>query len=304
MDVTTHTFETRQSTSLKDLLFRNQQFNNKYWREILSQVANLVSDELQIKVDVISPFGFEVSQDNHFLGNTLRRFYCYIAVEKHGKYSKDFIAVRFYETLYQYLSVLNTRLLDDFVAIILNKNIHLLNEPDYHCQQLDKLIDIQVREINHDLLTDYGNYLITSLTGLFEQKIESAHFNKNLRYRWRTYQLYVIQEHLFGYLLPPMTNEEQDMFNSVFPLISNKVNIFYHPEEAYVDASEKEQLILNSLIMSRISQMMIAVMGNSDDTIQISTMAYHFDQILTLNIDHSIYEKALDFIKYTYRNFI
>lgn len=301
--ITTHTYQTALAHSIKDLLFPRQQFNNKYWREILLQVASLLSDELQIKVEAIAPFGFEVSQNKNFLTDKLRRFYCYISVEKHGKYNKDFIAVRFYELLFNYLSVINTRIVDDFAIIILNQQIHLLNGPSYQCKQYDKLIDIQVREINHDLLTDYANYLITSLAGLYENKIESSHFHINLRYRWRTYQLYVIHEHLFGHLIP-MNSEEAALFKRIFSFLSNKINFFYHPAEAYVNASEEEQFIFHSFVMARVSKMMVAILGDGLDIIEISTLAYHFDQILTLNIDHVIYEKALDFARHTYRNFV
>lgn len=303
MDVITHASGISKSTITKDPLF-NQQFNNRFWREILAQVANLVSDELETKIEAISPFGFEVSQNKQFLSGQLRRFYCYLGVGKYSTYSKEYIATRFYENLYDYLTVLNTRILDDIVIVIFNQEMHLLNPKQYQCHSQDKLLDVQVREINHDLLTDYANYLITSMTGLHDKKIESTYFNENIRYRWRTYQLYVIHEYLFGYLLPPMTSEQASLFKKLFTLISNAINIFYHPEEMYIHASQDEMRIYEILINQRISQMILAVNHDRIDSIKISTQAYHYDQTLTLEINHSIYEKAIDFIKKSYRNFV
>ncbi|MFN7096253.1 MAG: hypothetical protein ACK4PR_01640 [Gammaproteobacteria bacterium] len=294
---------TPKSAPSKDLLF-TPHFNNQLWRDILAHTASLLSEELNIKIEVISPFGFEVTQNPHFLTTQLRRFYCYIGMEKYSTYNKEFVATRFYEHLFDYLSVLNTAFLDNIAIVIFNQHIHLLNDHQYHCQPQDCLIDIQVREINHDIITDYGNYLIASLAGLYEHKIESMYFYEDIRYRWRTYQLFVIHEHLFGHLLPPMTEEHSRQFKRLFSFVSNSINIFYHSAGLHTFANSEEIALYRNLIQPRITSMIHAIRADDKDNITLSIPAYHFDDVLTIEIDHLLYEKTLDFIKNSYQQFV
>ncbi len=52
----------------------NNRFNNQVWRQLLSEVAKTIDPQLQI----IAPFGFELTQNLAFLSKRLRRFFCYI----------------------------------------------------------------------------------------------------------------------------------------------------------------------------------------------------------------------------------
>lgn len=70
--------------------------------------------------------------------------------------------------------------------------------------------------------------------------------------RCRTYQLYVMLEKIFDYLLPSMSVFQKENFSSLFRLIDNSIQMFYTPSELLINASDYEMHILQALITPKI----------------------------------------------------
>ncbi len=181
----------------------------------------------------------------------------------------------------------------------------LFHGNDYKCNHMDKLIDIQARIIDDNILCDYARYIICAVDSICSKKEEPRHFFENKRHRCRTYQLYVMLENIFGYLLPPMNVFLNESYSNLFKLIDNSIQIFYTPSEMFINASDHEMHILQMLITPRVNLMREVIqIGTPSDLIKLKCDAYHVEGQLELIINKKIYEKAIDKICLTYQKFI
>lgn len=134
---------------------------------------------------------------------------------------------------------------------------------------------------------------------------EPEHFFENKRHRCRTYQLYVMLEKIFGYLLPIMSPSQKMKFDGLFKRIDNSIQMFYISAELFTYATDDEINILNSLINPRVTLIQQAIKKDSpsNELIKLQCDAYHVYGKLELMINKKIYENAVDKIKMTYLNF-
>ncbi|HVY53306.1 MAG TPA: hypothetical protein VHA13_02185 [Gammaproteobacteria bacterium] len=275
-------------------------FNNRFWRQILTEVCQKI-DGQNIGLQVISPFGFELLEDRNFFSRNLRRFYAYIGIPGRINFEKDAIASDFKKSLFAKLTQIGTQFIDDIVIIYENETLHKLRNNDYICKPTDKLLDIQVRSVEIDILTDYANYIIAILDGLYREKGEGKDYNTCEKQRWRLYQLYIMQETIFGYLLPTMTISEKIAYGSISTMIRNSIQVFYAINTSTSKPSWQEKEIIHHLIKPRIEKMYNAVNSeNNHPKIKLSCKGYHFADELNLIIDLDIYHRAIDKIKRTY----
>lgn len=278
-------------------------FNNRRWRQILREVCdNFIFSPL--KLGVISPFGFELLEDKRYLSRHLRRFYAYIGAPRSHAFDKDAITKNFKEALFQKLAREEPLLLKDVVIVVENEHLTLLKEEKYICQPTDKLLDIQCRAVETDILTDYSEYLMATLSGLYEEKGEGKAFRTNMMWRWRFYQLYIMQEHLFGHLLPVMSLRERQYYHTLFTLTSNKIYLFYEPEEMSTPPTAKEKDIIQALIKPRIARLYEAVQPHQGEAYRlIKCQAYHHEDELEMKIQLALYHPTIQKIKQTYLSF-
>jgi len=184
--------------SFSETLYQNSQFNIQLWRTVLDRLIDDI-DKPKIGLEIISPFGFEVMEDHRFLNSTLRRFYCYIGIlTKYFEFAEQ-IAYKFDQNLTSLLANKFPAFHDEIVLKAIQENFIKLRPPDYQCTPHNKLIDIQCRSMTTSLLDDYADYLICCLAALYFGKDEPKFFNDNLRFRNRTYQLYVMIEKIYGH---------------------------------------------------------------------------------------------------------
>lgn len=278
-------------------------FNNAVWRSLLSQIGQHL-DKDGIGIEVISPFGFELLEDRTYLAKSLRRFYAYIGVPKGQVVDEIDLISQYRETLLNTLRVVDQTMFEDIVIVIEGDRLKRLKPNDYQCQPTDKLLDIQLRYVETDILTDYANYIIAALAGLYHEKGEGADYQQNRMRRWRLFQLYIIQEQLFGYLLPSFTVGEQALHQSIFQLTSNMIQFFYDPTLLFMGMTEEESVIISELVKPRIAAMYEAIQPRSPSTRHsILCYAYHYNDQLCLTIDQAIYWQALNKIKRTYLAF-
>lgn len=295
---------TSKGKDIEDILF-TPNFNNAAWRQLLSQVCQDI-DVSHVGLEVISPFGFEILKDNKkFLAGNLRRFYCYIGAPLSKHLDGDMVAAQYTEALLRRLRSMETRMSEDIVVVVQNKNFFKLKEEGYSCKPTDKLIDIQFRSVEKDILTDYANYIITTLGSLLSEEGEFKGHGQDRRLRWHMYQLYIIEEELFGEFISPMNAQQSKIYQTLPKEIKNMIQIFYSPELRYALSDNAEEDILNQLILPRLTLIQAAVnsAGTTEKT-KVTSISYHYGTKLEFTLDSSAYHYAIDKIKNTYLSFI
>lgn len=280
-------------------------FCNKSWRDLLQNVCQRI-DKNNIGLQVISPFGFELLEDKKFLRRSIKRLYCYIGVPLNAKFDCDLYAISkiFSEQLLSSIYKIGLRK-SDIAILVLQEKFNFFRADNYQCSSTDKLIDIQTRVISGGILCDYANYIICAVDSICSKKEEPEHFFENKRHRCRTYQLYVMLEKIFGYLLSPMTVFQTEKFLSLFRLIDNSIQMFYTPSKLFIPAEKYEQHILSSLIHPRVQLMRQAIRSSSklDELMNLRCEAYHVPGRVEVEINKNIYKSAVEKISTTYLNY-
>lgn len=281
-------------------------FCNRTWRHFVKNICKKI-DRNNLSLQVISPFGFELLEDKKFLYKSIRRLYCYIGIPSQNAFSCDLfeISKTFSDCLLSSIHEIGINL-SDVAILALQDKIILCHENNYQCSHSDKLIDIQTKIISNDILHDYANYIICTIDSISSKKEEPAHFIESKRHRCRTYQLYVMLEKIFGYLLPSMTIFQAENFCTLFKLIDNSIQMFYSPSELFVTASNHELHLLHSLINPRVELMYQVIQDKSSphELIKLKCDAYHVAGKLELKINKKIYEKAVHKIMTTYLSYV
>lgn len=280
-------------------------FNNTLWREILNSAGhNLLPDN--IPLTIISPWGFEVTNDKKYLTKHLRRFYSYVGVPPHlkGIINKTALAKKYANNILTKLNAISPQLVSDFVILFEHDQLNHLEPQNYICKPNDKLLDIQIR-FTDDILDDYATYIISSLDEIDLGIGEAKNHQTNQKARWRMYQLYVMHENIFHHLLPPMTDIENKIYRSIFILIDNMIQFFYSPDEMVKTATPWEAYVFDELIKRRVELMKQAICDdNPDNNIVIEQLSYHAEDNLRLKIAKNHYLEAIKKIKDSYLNFI
>jgi hypothetical protein len=279
-------------------------FNNQLWRTILLETSTIVSAHYPFKLDVISPFGFELLERKRYLSGQLRRFYIYIGVPEQANVNKEKLTEHFKTILVEKLKRIETNFLDHLIVSVENEKIKRFKENNYICKDHDKLIDFQIRSVNSgDVLSDYANYVIATLHGIHHNKGETRQFETLQICRWRLYQIYIMQEALFGYLLP-MTKHQKALFSHVPYFLSNRIHVFYKSSDFFKKPSNEEYEIICSHIKPRIKELYEIVTDKNSRRKTIKCTAYHVPDCLEIKINELLYEKAFHKIKQTYLAFI
>lgn len=176
-------------------------FCNETWRNFVANVCKQI-DKNNLGLQIISPFGFELLEDKIFLSKSIKRLYCYIGVPANRKLDCDKFEISKIFSDQLLASIHQIGMNSSEVAIlVLQEKFFMLHECNYLCSTSDKLIDIQTKVISNDILHDYANYIICTVDSICSKKEEPGHFIENKRHRCRTYQLYIMLEKIFGYLL-------------------------------------------------------------------------------------------------------
>jgi len=282
--------------------YRDGKFNIRLWRRILSSIIATI-DVNQVGMEVISPFGFEVMQDDRFLRSALRRFYCYIGIPRESGILKQEIYHKFERKLFEVLSSQFHHFYNDIVLKVIADQFIKLRSTSYVCSQSDKLIDIQCRYVDISILDDYADYIICSLSSILDGTDEPKDFKNNSRFRNRTYQLYVMLERVFGSYATPMSELQKKLFSWVCKRIHNDIVYFYDDNLLYLLADEMDHIALNTLIIPRISDIMNCI-TKQDDIVEIKSRSYHVNDNLKISISKNIYDIAKQYIITTYRDYI
>lgn len=288
----------------KIVLSQSDPFDNKRWRTMVQGICTEL-DKTNIGIEAISPFGFEVLGNKKFLSKNLKRFYCYIGIPQQKKISKQTelkLIKQFSETLFHSIGTHFPELKTSFILKILQDEFIKLRPNSYIPKDSDKLLDIQVRYVNTEILDDYADYIITTLSALHNEKDEAKFFMNNTRFRSRTFQLYIMQECLYKDYLPHMNEHELLLHKMIFSKIKNNVDIFYNENKLNIPADEAEMQIMQELVKPRLKLMMNEAKNHSD-VFKLQSESYHVADTLSLDIGKGMYKDIKEKIKKSYLSF-
>jgi hypothetical protein len=276
-------------------------FDNKRWRTILNEAASSLHSQWG-RFEIISPFGFEVTGRKSCLEARLRKFYCYIGFPSHDPSLRNALCDDFYKALIFFLKKHDPPFFFDLAFLIKNEKFIKLKSDNYQCLPSNKLLDIQIRD-TENIYNEYADYIISSIPSLIEKTGECQQFKECIRYRSRAFQLYVMYEHIFGYLIEKMSLEEYALFLHVHHLIDNSVQIFYSQEEMMTAATGLELMIEEILIKPRILKMLKVICEQVTNPVHIDIIDFHTYTPMKLTLDKEIYLAAQSKIIKSYKDF-
>ncbi len=278
-------------------------FNIAYWGGFLIEMTKKVEDKYHIELDVIFPWGFEILNDEEFLKRNLRRFFCYFGLRNNlpDGIDKNKLAQEIGAMIIKHLQIIDYEFYNKIVILFAQEQACLLREEYYTCGLEDCLLAIIVRE-SQDIFLDYSKYIIGTIDGILNNKGETVGYKDNLIARWRLFQLYIILEELFSYLLnnDHVINQLQ---NKIVKLAKNHIYPLYHRDKLLVRATSLELKLINELILPRLKLIYSAIQNGTGANIHDNIKCFHSDDILNINISSDIYEIALDKLKSTYEYF-
>lgn len=284
---------------------KKEPFNNALWRELLNSTSDEVNYFFNLNIEAISPFGFEILMNRKFLYGNLRRFYCYLGTKKNILDEMQAKVIQcFYEILIKKIASEYSSFFSSIVLVIMKDNFLYLTDKNYDCKPTDKLIDIQLRQVETTLLDDYSNYIIASLDSLVMAKGEVKGYKDRAINRWRFYQLYIMQEELYKKYSPCMSKREAQLFKNLPSLVSNMINIFFNKSVVSNAISTYEESLFQELILPRVDILYTVVSGNRKNIIVINSCSYHVEDNLSLSIDKRIYSDTFLTVKNTYLHYL
>src|SRR5262249_54085966 len=144
-------------------------------------------------LEAICPFGFELTGDPGFLARRLKRFFLYVGAA--GAFNKpcDDLACTFFQNLHRNIVGADPTFADEIVALVVERDSHfkrLLKSPDYEPTPRDKVFTIEHRLYSEDLLTDYADFMISTLFELAQRRLpQLGRFQSSENMRRRVFQL-------------------------------------------------------------------------------------------------------------------
>lgn len=279
-------------------------FNNQLWRSLGKDICKKTWPDVDISI--ISPFGFEVLEKNIFLSKYLRRFYYYIAVPEDSGLDPEEVSTIFLAKLLYYLDESNTKLFQDILLIVKQEEFtDLTNTKKDWDAETAKLIDVQCRLTNRDILSEYADYVIACLDSISNKKGEAISYLSNKRFRSRIYQLYIMLEKIFAKFLPALDLSQRIFLKNIVKWVDNRVDMFLDDTKLFITIEEEEIAIFNELIEPRIQLIKDSVIDkqNPQNNVDIDIVGFHVSDRLNLSVRKDIYNYAVQHIKQSYLNY-
>ena len=292
--------------NLHNLIQDDKTFNIDLWRQILNDTASTIGGT-ELYLEVITPFGFEVTHDNSFLKRHLKRFYCYIGSANTFQQPSDELVTAFFNELYSQIKTIDPQFASEIILFIIESDSHFklsLKHSNYRPKWNDKVISFEHRLYEQDLLTDYSDYLIATLWGFQDKTLpELSRFNESESVRCRLFQLYLILECLFGSSVKSMSTLEKEIYQRIHSMKSVSLDYYFTGKTIQHPSEEAEQSF--DVINSRLQQIFEQVKPNtgSHEVVRKSVKSYNSKAMLHFDIDFELYNKTVNTIKESYRSF-
>lgn len=277
-------------------------FNRFDWNTFLKKTVKSIESKYDIEIDIIIPWGFEIFNNIMFLKRNIRRYYCYFGLKSGYHPNKQNLAQEITMEIYNQLKIVSPHFYNKITLLILEEVPVLLRELNYSCAEGDCLLSISLRDSNNILL-DYSKYIIGTVDLMLNGYGEVQDYKEKLLSRWRFFQLYLIQEELFGHLCPSSQFNLQQLKLDILKLAHNHIWPFYNLEKSYVKVSDHELFLIDEFIIPRIKQIKAAMTKGYGEIVREKIKGFHSDDILNIEISADIYKIALEKLQLTYKNF-
>ena len=277
-------------------------FSRAKWLEFLNEQISKVAKKYNTQFELIVPWGFEIFEDDNFLMKNIRRYYCYIGVKAGVVEPIQYLEKEILEVILTELKVTDESFYDQFVAVLLGENVSLLKEKNHECRNNDKALVLVLRHSNN-ILEDYADYIIGTIWGITNEVGEVNNYRNFLVPRWRLYQLYLMHESIFGYLLPPIPDHLVKLSRSAGLLTDNQVWPFFNRMKSIVAPDPWESYALDQLILPRMLQLQTLLEDMDGDKVIKDVDSFHIPQKLKINMPFEIYDNARKHICESYLNF-
>ena len=268
-------------------------FNLKLWRTFLREVAEGIGPHME----VICPFGFEVSENRAFLKEKIRNFFLYFGIPADSSVPSR---VWFSEFVEVFLCVAN-RTFPNLSASI--NTINGMGESRQNMSNGDVFIYAKFRSPNTPLLDEYSEFLLASIGGISNGQIKAIRkFPVDPMSRRYLFQLTMIHEFLFhtGKLGP---DENERLKNAIRALHGSEAmklsrnGSFPNIEEERL----KEEVVLP--YFAYLTRLVGTLQNNRDEVVSLVVKDFHGHEDLTVNISRAVLSAKKSEIIRSYREF-
>jgi hypothetical protein len=287
-------------------LITSNGFDIQKWRSLLANAA-IDQDCGDFTLEVINPFGFEILNDKEFLNRNLKRFYCYIGAANKFNEPSILLATSFLDSLYKHISSYDNRFAEDIILLVVESDSikkTYLKDVSYTPKWDDKVIIVEHRVFNESLISDYADYLISTLFGFKTRNLpELLRFREYQTVRNRVFQLYIIIENLFSEFVRSINEEEADVLKRRYYMKSIDVGYYYKGKELQQPTSEEIHDM--SIILNRVDAIFNDVCQYTDsklDVVSKTIKSYNSGDFLKFTLDRNMYNSIKTKVTYSYYN--
>jgi len=283
------------------------EFNLQLWRQLLADAAKGIDTD-NTNIEVINPFGFEVTGDRKFLQRNLRRFYCYFGSANKFEKPPTELAIKLFDNFYKLLLQTDPDFASKIALLIVESDSNfkkLLKDNNYQPSNTDKIFVIEHRIFEEDLLTDYANYLISTLWGFHNKTLpELARFSESQSVRYRIFQLHLILENIFGSTIEALNTNEKILLDKIYNMKGVDISYYFKGKETQLPTNE--DTILLDLVSYRTEKMILKIFERNcqeGEIVTIKSKCYNSNHFLTFSMNESAYHSAARKIKSHYNSF-
>jgi hypothetical protein len=291
--------ELRQTGPLQSDIFALSRF-----RQLVDAAAKETGGDRHT-LEAICPFGFELTQDAQFLRRQLKRFFLYIGSPGTFNRASDDIALTFFDHLFHNILNIDPRFADQIAVLVIDRDSHfkrLLKPQGYQPQPQDKVFTIEHRVYSADLLTDYADFLISTLFELTHRTLpQLARFDSSENIRRRVFQLYIACEYIFGHFAPPPGDADEAARDEIYRLNTARIGHYFAATQSTAPTDREVEIL--DIVLKRVDLIYSLVASHKAHLITRQVKSYNSDEMFTFSMDVSIYKQSVDLIRSRYLNY-
>lgn len=274
-------------------------FDRVKWLKLIEDVSNAFYLEYGTKIELISPWGFEVLDDDKYLRRNLRRFYVYAGVLNKSKNQLKQITVDLIKIILRVIKDYDASFYSRIGVLSLgNTNeVKFLGVKD---KSREVLLSVVVNN-SKNILVDYAKYIVGSIEAELNGSGEVFDYLNNPISRWRFYQLFLMQNRLFEQFLPELSLHQQSLKSYVLFNAKSETWPFFD-KDCILCANKQDLDAINLLIIPRLLQIKNFMIADSD-LVHQKVYSFHSDQLINLEISEKIYNYTIEEILVTYKSF-
>lgn len=283
----------------------NKSIDHFVWRKVLTFLEKALQ-KVNPKFTVCGPFGFELGWNAYTAPKYIRKFYIY--VNNPNSENINVLAGIVQKYAFQCIKKIYPEIYDDFVVVIKNQDIELMRDAGYQCKSTDKLLDIQVRNTNGDILEDYAKYLILVYQSIVNMTGEARNYNHSALCRSRVFQLFIMLKVLYsGLFVGSLADFNKAIFETMH-YINNGIQIFFNKnrdEQKEITKEEDEHIVERVLPLCQMIEEKLLASCQDSDIVSLDIETYHIlsSKNLSMKMGSGTYDFLLKRVMDTYLNF-